>query len=415
MIGLEYLAKQTGISYEKLSENLGVSVQTLYKWIEKVEPIPPHHLEILSKTFTVEEEIIEKDLSPSIMREMESERLRNIMKQSLSIFEMPKQTVNIAFQPTSDPVAKQNFERTIKQPVPLLSVQGILRKNELEEIGKLYNGMDFRVWGVRNGEKDTTKKQYEKLKVGDIVLFYKNWNIYSKAIVTYKTCNPDLAQTLWGEAAFENIYFLTEIEPCLIPVELVNQIIYDKAKQFPIRRFEVLALDKSELLINKLRLKVEPHLKSTSREEYEKAIKLNIREPLNKMVNSVNRVEQGYLRKYLFGKSLYAKCACCGNTYPISQLVTAHIKKRSHCSLEEMLDTHVVMPMCKFGCDSLYEDGYISVNDNGKYIRLDRSMKKVTTSSMEDLLEKLDGRQCLYWNSNTEHFFHWHREYHSLL
>ena len=44
--------------------------------------------------------------------------------------------------------------------------------------------------------------------------------------------------------------------------------------------------------------------------------------------------------------------------------MAAHIKKRSFSSTEEKLDyKNIVMPMCKFGCDELYEKGYIIIKD----------------------------------------------------
>ena len=36
------------------------------------------------------------------------------------------------------------------------------------------------------------------------------------------------------------------------------------------------------------------------------------------------------------------------------------IKKRALCSLEERKDPNIVMPMCIYGCDALFEQGYIN-------------------------------------------------------
>src|SRR5262245_46109236 len=62
-------------------------------------------------------------------------------------------------------------------------------------------------------------------------------------------------------------------------------------------------------------------------------------------------------------------CALCGRTYPVAFLVAAHVKQRASCSEEERRDwAHVVMPLCKFGCDDLYEHGYVSVEPGGKIV-----------------------------------------------
>jgi hypothetical protein len=97
----------------------------------------------------------------------------------------------------------------------------------------------------------------------------------------------------------------------------------------------------------------------------------------------------------------------------VSQLVTAHIKKRSHCEVEEKLDSHIVMPMCKFGCDTLYEDGFLTVNDEGKYVRIDKVSRKKVTPYVDNILNDIEGKECAYWNKKTGKYFEWHHAYHT--
>lgn len=321
--------------------------------------------------------------------------------------------IKVAFQPNSDIVGKQNFEKTIKQPVSQSIISQHLSSNEVEEIRHIYNDQDIAIWGVKEGKNGIVKKQYDKLSVGDIVFFYKEWYLYCKAIVTYKVHSPQLAKTIWNDDKFEHIYFLTDVEACRIPIEVVNGEIYDNNDRFPIMGFKVLNSDQSELLLNKLELETEPQLKEVTKEDYQKAVKLKFNKPLDNMAKRAGRVEQAYLRSLLFGKKLYGKCVCCGNLYPVSHLFAAHIKKRSHCNTDERLDSQIVMPMCKFGCDTLYEDGYLSVDINGHFIRLDKVLKKNITARVEDILEALNGRECSYWNDNTVKYFEWHYNYHS--
>ena len=47
-------------------------------------------------------------------------------------------------------------------------------------------------------------------------------------------------------------------------------------------------------------------------------------------------------------------------------LVAAHVKPRSACTLDERRDwQHVVMVACRFGCDELYERGFVTIDDDG--------------------------------------------------
>lgn len=91
--------------------------------------------------------------------------------------------------------------------------------------------------------------------------------------------------------------------------------------------------------------------------------KLSIKET-DQDTNSKRRTEQSLLQKWLFAEKDYENCAICGNRYSIRSLVAAHKKKRSGCSESERLDPHIVMPLCLFGCDYLYEIGAIRIVDH---------------------------------------------------
>lgn len=73
------------------------------------------------------------------------------------------------------------------------------------------------------------------------------------------------------------------------------------------------------------------------------------------------RREQGVLRNWLFADEDHSACAICGKVLAASSLVTAHKKKRSKCTANEKRDPYIVFPLCSFGCDYLYERGFITI------------------------------------------------------
>ncbi|ANA15283.1 hypothetical protein [Acetobacter oryzifermentans] len=77
----------------------------------------------------------------------------------------------------------------------------------------------------------------------------------------------------------------------------------------------------------------------------------------------LSRREQAILADWVFDGQPKANCAVCGRTFARRALVVAHKKKRSRCSDTERLDPHIVFPLCTFGCDYLYEHGYIIVRN----------------------------------------------------
>jgi hypothetical protein len=78
-------------------------------------------------------------------------------------------------------------------------------------------------------------------------------------------------------------------------------------------------------------------------------------------VETSTRREQAILSEWLFDGKASACCALCGKEYGTSALVTAHKKRRSLCNETERLDPYVVMPLCLFGCDYLYERRLVTI------------------------------------------------------
>lgn len=76
------------------------------------------------------------------------------------------------------------------------------------------------------------------------------------------------------------------------------------------------------------------------------------------------RREHYILKEWLFKGKDSERCAICNKTYSVKSLVTAHKKRRADCAENERTDPYIVMPLCSFGCDYLYEKGLIYI-DNG--------------------------------------------------
>jgi hypothetical protein len=119
------------------------------------------------------------------------------------------------------------------------------------------------------------------------------------------------------------------------------------------------------------------------------------------------RREQTYLRKLLADNRSSAPCALCGHVYPIEFLVAAHIKKRALCTEDERRDLrNIAMLACAFGCDRLYESGWITVDDTGQVITTGR---QIDPGLLADRLGELQTRRCTAHTPASEPYFSWHR------
>jgi hypothetical protein len=128
--------------------------------------------------------------------------------------------------------------------------------------------------------------------------------------------------------------------------------------------------------------------------------------PLDREFAGKGRVEQAYLRSRLFQGAPIRSCDLCGMELPIELLVAAHIKPRSECMDKERRDAEdIVFALCQLGCDALYEQGFASVDDQGKVVTV---ATKGLPSKLSEIIRQIKGRGCPSWRPETEGYFHWH-------
>ncbi|MET8197122.1 hypothetical protein ABZU22_25225 [Micromonospora sp. NPDC005222] len=128
---------------------------------------------------------------------------------------------------------------------------------------------------------------------------------------------------------------------------------------------------------------------------------------LEKPFAGTQRGEQPALRRRLLGSMSEAECAICGEVYPARFLWAAHIKPRSVCTNSERRDlSHVGMLACVFGCDALFETGYVSVNEDGHIVI---SSFKLEHKAVAKKLADLEGRPVSAHTKASAAYFAWHR------
>jgi hypothetical protein len=119
------------------------------------------------------------------------------------------------------------------------------------------------------------------------------------------------------------------------------------------------------------------------------------------------RAEQRFLR----GQQLQRRgssCSLCGRSFPEEFLVAAHIKPRRACSENERMDTrNVAMLACLFGCDVLFELGYVVVNEQGII-----ELGKRGSEQVADRIQDIVGRRCHAHGDESREYFAWHRRHH---
>jgi len=321
-------------------------------------------------------------------------------------------TSRVILQPAGDGDASAHYVDTIAHPVALNRVKPFVSDGFYKNLKDLYPLDVAPIWGVVPGVKGVNANKWKRIDTGDIALFSKENRIFSSAVVTIKDHNQKLALELWrknskGET-WEYLYFLDQLKPQSIPYPIFNKAAGYKSNNI-IRGFNVLKEGESSNVIVTFNLGSDVYYPEVTKNEFDDALKV-LADHLggDKQVLTAARTEQNYLRRYLFKNKHHAICGICGRELPVTFLTAAHIKKRSRCTLEERRDvTSIVMPMCRLGCDELFEQGYICVDNRGCILITDLPGLPIAITEYFQLLK---GRQCSHWSPSSKKYFEWHKD-----
>ena len=123
--------------------------------------------------------------------------------------------------------------------------------------------------------------------------------------------------------------------------------------------------------------------------------------------HSTRRVEHGLLRRLLLGGLGHGLCAFCERDLPAQLLTAAHVKPRRDCTTAERKDLAVVVLACGLGCDRLFEEGYMWVDDTGSIQALVSALEGAGTP---DPTGHLVGRRVSVFGPANAAYFEWHRD-----
>lgn len=320
-------------------------------------------------------------------------------------------TSKVILQPAGDSDALGHYVDTIQNPVEINRIKSFLSPEQNAELAETFQGRAaIPVWGVTPGKNGANVSKWNRIDTGDVTLFSRQGKIFASATVVAKIHNKELALDLWTTNSngdtWEYVYFLDELIDQNIPYSIFNEVV-GYQPNYVIQGFNILDETKSNLLLNGFDLRSMVYFPDLAENDYLEAVtSLTDADNLDSQVTSKGRTEQQYLRKVLFGKRVIDKCCICGRSLPVGMLWAAHIKKRSVCTLDERKDfKNIVAPMCKLGCDELYEKKYLFVDSNG-YVVIAKDISNYP--DLNDYISGLAGKKCLVWNENNKKYFDWH-------
>lgn len=256
-----------------------------------------------------------------------------------------------------------------------------------------------------------------RMEIRDVIFHYWNAAVQAVSVVEATAVNARRPAGYEGGSPDDEGYLVRvdDRRPVAneIPLPVAAEIIDTTRYKGPLTRdggqgrgayIGILTTDEAHALL-KLAGTEQPTLALTPDEEYREPLSGNGFDKTDIETLTLRRAEQDALRASLLADEP-PRCAMCHRALPAGLLVAGHIKPRRACSEQERRDLqNVAMMICVLGCDSLYERGYIAVDNEGIVI----AATGLKTEALEVVIESLAGNTCLRFNDATAGHFGWHR------
>ena len=165
MIGLEYIVKEFQMEYKEVSEDLGISPQTMQDWLKGRRKIPAKHLEKLSIIFNLPKTFFQKELIFTEKGEVTIHYLEKISKEE----EIPVLT-------DEDEVTHYYKKRTYEDEIQFLK-ETMEKKKKQNDIRKRFEKLIKEDTGLSFDESFNNAEHKESL-----LSEFSNTEIFNKII-----------------------------------------------------------------------------------------------------------------------------------------------------------------------------------------------------------------------------------------
>ncbi len=359
---------------------------------------------------------------------------------------MPKKRVSqpepqVVLQPCSDPVAQANFRRTVLRPV--LASDVLQQATDIDANTKAHfshpSNQQVYLWGVKE-KQGRPKEMWERMRKGDVVLFYADYSFILVGTVDLTFTSARLANHLWPEEGVDPDFSYKFMYAIRNPLPLYTSTSRKLRAGAPseeiIRKAQIGGLREDGVVMGitvvgqpaaQKFLDAAPIVREYLNTTGKSSSAIDLTDPaINAQLDMLTegvvaagdvyrlakfRQEQGQLRAKMLAGRLSVSCCICGKEYPATAITTAHIKKRSECTQREREHVQVVTPMCYLGCDFLYEQGYVYVDQGGK-VRRNTAKATDPASQLHARIAEVEGNDCLEFTEHNARYYEWHQKFH---
>ena len=123
--------------------------------------------------------------------------------------------MTVAIQPAGNSASIKHYKDTVENLVQISQYEELIG-TDLASLQKVSKNGATAMWGVTPGTNNANVSKYNKLAVGDLVIFTKNKTVFASAQITYLFRNKQLAENLWGKdnknQTWEYMYALNDVK-----------------------------------------------------------------------------------------------------------------------------------------------------------------------------------------------------------
>lgn len=313
---------------------------------------------------------------------------------------------NLILQPAVGHPAPSNVGKSLAKPVDLEALP--LTPAERSGLRLAAGGQPIFAWGC------THDRVWKRMQPGDQALFMteSGW-IRFRGLVVATHESTSVAGAIWGSQSsdYRYVYFLVGVRRCDLSRRSINEALQDTSSPTEDNWQQVRYIDDVDGVRRVLSLIGRQDLPNEAARGIEFATGLDEEDAEDGVRLAAYRKEHEDLKRLLFGNRLSMNCAVCGREFPRQFLITAHLKRRSVCSRKERVDPAVVLPMCTFGCDALYERGYLSMDSSTNLIVATEKTSLLQGAEVASAVAGLIGRRSPYPLGPRKPYLDWHNSY----
>lgn len=145
--------------------------------------------------------------------------------------------MTVAIQPAGSPESRTHYADTVARPVDVALHAQLLEDEQRANLLSVATDGRIALWGVTPGKGGVNSRKYQRLRVGDLVLFTRDKKVFVSGRIGALLENPALARALWGELedgqTWQHMYALVDLTERDISYERLRAALgYDSGDNF---------------------------------------------------------------------------------------------------------------------------------------------------------------------------------------